>query len=89
MTQTLTFEECKRKLLAAEKAKSQAESTVIVVGKQMETLKAKRRKSEEECVENHGVKIDELPAKLEELRAEYISKVEQIEQELAALNNQE
>lgn len=85
--ETLTLEQCTAALDGLGKSISKAETTVAVLGKQMDTLKARRKQIEDLCVKDLGVPVKELQqtaseklcecAKYTTEAVELIAKVEQ------------
>lgn len=66
------FEECKSTLDGLEKSIGRAQTTVAVLTKQMDALKARRKQIEESCANDIGVPIKELQNTVDSKFASYV-----------------
>lgn len=87
-SEKLTLEQCTEALDGLSKSISKAETTVAVLSKQMETLKARRKQIEDLCIKDLGVPVKELQQmaadKLRECAkytSEAVEMIEKIEKE--------
>lgn len=71
-TQMQQFEECKATLDGLGKSIDKAQTTVAVLTKQMDTLKARRKQIEESCSKELGISIKELQGAIEDKFNAYV-----------------
>jgi hypothetical protein len=88
-TQSEQFEECKKSIEVAGRAIVTAQTTHSVLTKQMEALKVKRKKLEENCLKEHGVSVKELQKTVDEKLEEYIKLTAEINSKYEEINDEQ
>lgn len=83
------FEECKSKLDALGKSIDKAQTTVAVLTKQMDTLKARRKQIEESCANDLGVPIKELQNTVAEKFESYVNLTKQASEMFEQINQEQ
>jgi archaellum component FlaC len=83
------FEECKSKLDALGKSIDKAQTTVAVLTKQMDTLKARRKQIEESCAKDLGVPIKELQNMVSEKFDNYVKLTKQASEMFEQINQEQ